>query len=284
MIPRAARKRRGNGAPQSAYRNDTLSSAYRRERAAAACEAQATSQARRELARQIAARFVRDHGCTYVIEDCDLQSWSQRWGRRMAAFTPGLLVGALEHEAAAVARIAAVTGGVARASTRMTALSQHCLCGQRVAKALHERTHACTTCQLRGDRDAVSATLAACVVLTSPGEPASAEVDYALARAILEAPPTRARMFSTLPYALNGRQDVRSESTVHSARDGWFVAGKGPTPDLVVVARRTVGTASYPTLDERGSLGCLTTPDRMRMRTNLVGSSVVYSTELRNSS
>ena len=284
LIPRGPRKRRGNGAPQAAYRSDTLSSTYRRERAAAACDAEATSLARRELARQIAARFVRDHGCAYVIEDCDLTSWSRRWGRRMAAFTPGLLVRALEDEAAAVARIAGASGGVARASTRTTALSQHCLCGQRVGKSLGERVHACGACDLRGHRDAVSATLAACVLFTSPGEPASAELDVALATALLEAPHTRARLFSTLPYALNGRQDVRSESTVHSARDGASVAEKGPTPDLVVVARRTVGTASYPTLDERGSLGCLTTPDRMRTRTNLVRSSVDYSIELRNSS
>ena len=284
MVPRGPRKCRGNRAPQAAYRDDTLSNAYRRERAAAACDTEAASQARRELARQIAARLVRDHGCTYVIEDCNLQSWSRRWGRRMAAFTPGLLVAALEHEAGAVARIAEVTGGVARASTRTTALSQHCLCGQRVIKSLSERTHACGTCDMRGDRDAVSATLAACVVMTTPGEPASTEIDRALARALLDAPETRERLFSTLPYALNGRQDVRSESTVHSARDGWSIAEKGPTPDLVVVARRIVGRASYPTLDERGGSGRRTTPERLRTRTNLFGSSVDYSTELRNSS
>ncbi len=285
MIPRGPRKRRGNGAPQSAYRDDTLSTTYRRERAAAACEAAATSQARRELARQIAARFVRDHGCSFVIEDCDLRSWSRRWGRRMAAFTPGLLATALEREAAAVARIAGRTGGVERVSTRRTALSQHCLCGQRAAKALGDRTHVCGACDLRGDRDAVSATLAACVAIAVPGEPASASLDGELACSLLDASGTRARLFSTLPYALNGRQDVRSESTVHSARDGWFVAEKGPTPDLVVVARRTVGMASYPTLDERGGrFGRHTTPDRVRMRTNLLRGPVVYSTELRNNS
>jgi hypothetical protein len=284
MIPRGPRKRRGNGAPESAYRHDTLSSAYRRERAAAACEAEAASQARRELARQIAARFVRDHGCAFVIEDCNLQSWSRRWGRRMAAFTPGLLVTALEREAAAVARIAGRTGGVERASTRMTALSQHCLCGHRTAKSLGERTHVCGACDLRGDRDAVSATLVACVALAVPGEPASASLDLALARELLDAPATRARLFATLPYALNGRQDVRSESTVHSARDGWSVSEKGPTPDLVVVARRIVGTASYPTLDERGGFGRHTTSDRIRTRTNLFRRPVEHSTELRNKS
>jgi hypothetical protein len=284
MIPRGPRKRRGNGTPESAYRHDTLSSAYRRERAAAAGEAEADSQARRDLARQIAARFVRDHGCSFVIEDCNLQSWSRRWGRQMAAFTPGLFVTALEREAAAVARVAGRTGGVERASTRMTALSQHCLCGHRATKPLAQRTHVCGACDLRGDRDAVSATLAACVAVSVPGEPASASLDLDLARVLLDVPATRARLFATLPYAFHGRQDVRSESTVHSARDGWSVTEKGPTPDLVVVARRTVGTASYPTLNERGGFCRHTTSDRIRMRTNLFRSSFVYSTELRNNS
>ena len=91
VIPKGPRKRRGN-APLPAYRHDALSGTYRRERAAAACEADAESQARRDHARQIAVRLVRDHGCTFVVEDCDLGSWAQHWGRRLAAFTPGLLV------------------------------------------------------------------------------------------------------------------------------------------------------------------------------------------------
>ena len=177
-----------------------------------------------------------------------------------------------------------MTGGVERASTRTTALSQHCLCGQRVAKSLGERTHACAACGLRGDRDAVAATLAACVDVDVRREPASARLDLSLARELLDARDTRARLFATLPYALHGRQDVPSESTVHSARDGSFVAEKGPTPDLVVVARRIVGTASYPTLDERGGLGRHTTPDRARTRTNLSSNRVDYSTQLRNCS
>ena len=269
MIPKGPRKCRANRKPQVAYRRDALSNTYRRERAADACEADAASQARRDLARQIAARFVRDHGCSFVVEDCDLRAWAPRWGKRLAAFTPGLLVTALERETAAVAHAAGIHGGVERASTRTTALSQHCLCGQRAAKALSDRTHACERCGLRGDRDAVSATLAACVQLATRGEPGSAALDGVLARELLDAPATRERLYATLPYALQGRQDVRSESTVHSARDGGFVAGKGPTRDIVVVARRIVGTASYPTLDERGDSGRRTTPERVRTRTNL---------------
>ena len=284
LIPQGPRKRRANGTPEVAYRRDALSSTYRRERATQACEAQAAAQARRELARQISARLVREHGCSFVVEDCDLRGWARRWGKRLAAFTPGLLVTALERETAAVARIAGLAGGVERISTRTTALSQHCLCGQRARKTLGERTHACERCGLRGDRDAVSATLAACVQVATPGEPGSAALDRALARELLDAPTTRARLFATLPYALCGRQDVRSESTVHSARDGYVVAEKGPTRDLVVVARRIVGTASYPTLDERAGTSRRTTSDRARTRTNLYRDWLEHSSQLRDSS
>jgi len=268
MIPRGPRKCRAGGAPQVAHRRDALSNTYRRERAAEASDARAESQARRDLARQIAARFVSDHGCSFVIEDCDLRAWAPRWGARMAAFTPGLLVRALEREASLVAQIAQRSTAVERVSTRSTALSQHCLCGQRARKTLAERTHACGRCGLRGDRDAVSATLAACVEQDTAQTPTAA-LDKRLAAELLNAPGTRQALYATLPYALCGRQDVRSESTVHSARDGWFVAEKGPTRDLVVVARRIVGRASYPTLDEHGGLGRRTTPDRAGTRTNL---------------
>jgi hypothetical protein len=285
MVPRGPRKRHPNGAPLVAYRRDSLSRTYRTERAAAACQAEATTQARRDLARQIATRLVRDHGCRFVVEDCDLRGWARLWGRRMAAFTPGTLLTALEHEAKTVAQLAGIPdGGVARASTRTTALSQHCLCGARAAKALCERTHSCTACGLRGDRDAVSATLAACVVLADRERPASAELDLALARQLLAAPHTGTRLLATLPYAGSGRQDVRSESTAHSAHDGPSVAEKVPTPDLVVVARRIAGTASYPTLDERRDHHRGTTSERARMRTSLHRDCVYDWTQLRDSS
>jgi hypothetical protein len=75
-------------------------------------------------------------------------------------------------------------GRLRRAGTRPTALSQHCVCGQRVPKTLAQRVHDCPDCGLRIDRDVVSAALAACVELTDPDYPGSARVDYALARAL----------------------------------------------------------------------------------------------------
>ncbi len=104
--------------------------------------------------------------------------WRRLWGKRIAVFSPGMLVSALHAECVA-------TGGqFYRAGTRLTALSQHCLCGQRVDKPLDQRTHDCGHCGLRSDRDIVSAALAACVELTDPDDPRTAAVDYRLAHAL----------------------------------------------------------------------------------------------------
>jgi hypothetical protein len=110
----------------------------------------------------------------------------------------------------------------------------------------------------------VAAVLASFVVFTTPGEPSSARVDYA---ATADALPTIRRALSTPALHFEGWQDALSESTGLSAREGSFLAWRMPTPDLVAVARRTVGMAPYPTLDETGLRQ--TTPDRTQMRTNM---------------
>jgi hypothetical protein len=113
-----------------------------------------------------------------TIEDSAVSPWARLWGRQIQAFSPGMLIAALAAECQA-------TGGqLQRAGTRSTALSQHCLCGQRVPKRLSQRTHCCPECGLRADRDIVSAVLAACVELADPDDPATARVDYELARAL----------------------------------------------------------------------------------------------------
>ena len=63
-------------------------------------------------------------------------------------------------------------------------MSEHCLCGQRVPKTLAQRSHDCAHCGLRGDRDIISAMLAACVELADPDDPRTARVDYRLAHAL----------------------------------------------------------------------------------------------------
>ena len=173
--PRAARS---DGVPLRAYRHDTLSAGYRRTRTDHAAEARAASQAKRVRARDIASRIVATHGNTITVEDCMISTWARLWGKRIQLFSPGMLVEALKQECAA-------TGGrLARAATRTTAMSQHCLCGQRVPKTLAQRTHDCPHCGLHGDRDIVSAALAACVELTDPDDPRTARVDYRLAHAL----------------------------------------------------------------------------------------------------
>ena len=176
--PGGSRHTRADGVPLRAYRHDKLSRSYQRTRADHTSEARAASQAKRARAREVAARIVATHGSSITVEDCTISTWARLWGKRIALFSPGMLVTALAAECAA-------TGGrLHRVATRTTALSQHCLCGARVPKTLAQRTHACPQCGLHGDRDIVSAVLAACIELTDPDDPATARVNYQLAHAL----------------------------------------------------------------------------------------------------
>jgi hypothetical protein len=173
--PRAAR---ADGVPLRAYRHDALSGGYQRTRTDHAAQARSASRAKHARAHDIAARIVASHGHTITVEDTTIATWARLWGKRIALFSPGMLVTALATECAA-------TGGrLYRASTRPTALSQHCLCGKRVAKTLGQRTHDCPYCGLRADRDVTSAMLAACVEFPDPENPRTARVDFELAHAL----------------------------------------------------------------------------------------------------
>ncbi|HEX9833193.1 MAG TPA: zinc ribbon domain-containing protein [Mycobacterium sp.] len=176
--PGGARHARADGVPLRAYRHDDLSRRYQRTRCDHAADPRAASQAKQARAAEVAARIVATHGNTITIEDTNISTWARLWGKRIALFSPGMLVTALSAECEA-------TGGqFYRAGTRTTAMSQHCLCGARVAKTLKQRTHDCPSCGLHGDRDIVSAALAACVVVTNPDDPGTASVDYRLAHAL----------------------------------------------------------------------------------------------------
>jgi hypothetical protein len=264
VVPMGPRNARADGVPLQSYRRDQLSASYRRGRAAQAADAAAAAQARRDRARQVAADLVAAHGYQLIVEDASISAWSRSWGSAVAAFSPGLLIAALDREARAVSTTGGGHGGVSRAATRTTALSQHCPCGARIAKRLADREHRCPACQLGGDRDAVAAVLASFVVFTAPGEPSSARVNYAAAA---DALPAIRRALSIPSSPFDGWQDTLPESTGLSAREGSCLVWWTPTPDAVAVARRTVGMAPYPTLDETGSRQ--TTPDRARMRTNM---------------
>ena len=261
VLPMGPRVARADGVPVQGYRRDRLSAGYRRGRAAQAADAAASAQARRDRARQVAVDLVAEHGYRLVVEDTSIAAWSRSWGRAVAAFSPGLLVTAIDREARAVAALAGGRGGVERAATRPTALSQHCPCGARVSKRLGERVHRCSVCRLEADRDAVAAVLASFVTFAETGVPGSASVDYAAAADALPA------LRRALMIPSSGWQDTLSESTGLFAREECFFTWRTPSPDAVVVARRTAGTAPHPTLDETGFRR--TTPARVRMRTSL---------------
>ncbi|MEO3783280.1 zinc ribbon domain-containing protein [Actinocorallia sp. B10E7] len=108
--------------------------------------------------------------------DGPVSAWFRLWGRACAVFTPGMLKTALAAECAAVG------GRLGRAATFSTALSQHCLCGQRTPKTLKQRVHRCPSCGLVADRDLVSAALGAFVTWTDPADPKTASVDFSSSR------------------------------------------------------------------------------------------------------
>lgn len=121
----------------------------------------------------------------------------------------------------------ATSGRLLRASTFTTALSQHCLCGRRAPKSLRQRTHDCDPveggCGLRGDRDLVSAALAAFTTLTDPDDPTTARLDHTRARA--------AQILFT-----QGLQEALTESVRPCG--AWLVALiRGPTDSEVGKAR-----------------------------------------------
>jgi transposase len=176
-----AREVDARGRPRQPYREDALSQGYRQQRAEQAQAAAGRAAARTHRARRWAAAIVAVHGPHLRIEEGSISAWFRRWGRSCLAFTPGRLISALERECAAAG------GALLRVGTASTALSQHCLCGARVAKDLGQRVHTCPDCGLTGDRDLVSAALAAFTNLDGPGDPQSARVDYDLSRRALGA-------------------------------------------------------------------------------------------------
>lgn len=271
VIPMGPRVARSDGRPAQSYRKDELSATYRRLRAAQAADAEAHAQARRDRARALAAEIVTMHGYQLVVEDTSIAAWAAAWGRALAVFSPGLLVDAIDREARAAAALAHADGGVQRASTRTTALSQHCACGARVDKRLADRVHDCPACRLRGDRDAMAAVLAAFVVIAQRGDPSSARVDYDASRDVLVGIRRVLRSSTTASIlSYDGWQDTLSESNDLSARDGSFITWSTSTHPRVLptdVARRNVGRASCSTLNELGQRR--TTSDRARVRSNM---------------
>ncbi|KAK1181889.1 transposase [Streptomyces sp. NBS 14/10] len=231
----AGPRRTTTGKPTQPYCRDQLSNSYRTLRARHAMAAAREAEAKHHRAKKTAAALVAVHGPNLTIEDCDIRTGFRLWGRACSATTPGRLITALAAECTA-------TGGrLLRASTFTTALSQHCLCGRRVPKSLRDRVHHCDPagggCGLRGDRDPVSAALAAFTTLANPHDPATARLDHARARAaqILFTP---------------GLQEALSESTAPKSAPSGRTRAAARTPETSIPgqrasARRNAGSAPW---------------------------------------
>jgi hypothetical protein len=213
-MPGGARDARSDGLPKQAFRHDHLSGSYREMRA-----------------RQIAREIIAVHGPHLTVEDCDIRAWYRLWGKRLSQTTPGMLISALEIECKAAG------GRLVRASTWSTALSQHCLCGERVSKTLRDREHKCIACGLVGKRDLVSAALAAFVDLTDADDPKTATLDS-----------TRSRHAHIIFD--QGLEEALSESTT-PCQNTPRGAGRVAVPrQRVTSAHRTAGRRDRATPDE----------------------------------
>ncbi|MEU9718834.1 transposase [Streptomyces sp. NPDC047976] len=231
-VPGGARAARVDGVPKQAFRRDRFSTGYRYLCARQAESAASSADHRSHRARLLARQIIAVHGPVLVIEDCDIRTWYRLWGKPLSQTTPGLLIAALERECQA-------TGGrLVRASTWSTALSQHCLCGKRVTKALRDREHQCSACGLAGKRDLVSAALAAFVRFTDADDPKTAYLD------------TTASRHAQITFS-EGLEEALRESTAPSQTT---VRGAGhaavPRQRRGTSAPRTAGRRSRATLDE----------------------------------
>jgi hypothetical protein len=238
--PRGPRVVNVAGVPAQAYRKDTLSATYRRLRGQATQAGEARTRARRDRARTVAAELVAVHGTDLVVEDCNLTAWARLWGRGIHAFTPGMLVTALTHETAEVAKISDGPALV-RAGTRRTAWSQHCVCGIRVTKTLADRVHTCPHCGLTGDRDLISALVGAHTVFGDRADPATARIYWSAAHHTLD--------IIGVETLSNGLQGARSESTgnrpTRQTSGGLRRPRRHPDPRRWR-ARRSAGTSRQP--------------------------------------
>lgn len=230
-VPGGPRAARTDGVPKQAYRRDRLSANYRQHRARQAEHAASAAEHRRHRARQIARQIIAAHGPVLVVEDCDIRTWYRLWGKRLSQTTPGMLISALDVECRAAG------GRLVRASTWSTALSQHCMCGERVSKTLRDREHKCIACGLAGKRDLVSAALAAFVRLTDADDLKTAYLDSNLSR------------HAQIVYG-EGLEEALRESTT-PCQNTLRGAGRVAVPrQRVTSAHRTAGKRPRATPDE----------------------------------
>jgi hypothetical protein len=212
--PGGARHANAAGVPTRAYRRDRLTNTYRAGRADHASAERGASRAKRDRARDVAARIVARHGPNLITEHVDVTTWARLWGRGVALFSPGMLLEELARECGKAG------GQMLRASVWTTALSQHCVCGRRVNKPLSQRVHDCPDCGLVADRDLMSAAMATTVTWTNPSDPGTARINETLRVALARrlAAQQEALSRSTAPSATQPRLRLRTRGGRHGSQ------------------------------------------------------------------
>ncbi|MFQ4142122.1 transposase [Chlorogloeopsis sp. ULAP02] len=124
---------------------------------------QKTAAKKREIERKQAAQRKSSHGKlvnqTLTIgkhiktEKVSVKAWQKNYGKSIGFKSPASFQSELKRKAENAG------GTVLMFSTRKTALSQTCLCGNKQKKSLSQRVHHCSVCGLKMQRDILSAYL-----------------------------------------------------------------------------------------------------------------------------
>ncbi len=124
---------------------------------------QKTASLKREIERKQAAQRKSSHGKLVnqtlklgkhiKTEKVSVKAWQKNWGKSIGFKSPSSFQSELKRKAENAG------GTVLMFSTRKTALSQTCLCGNKQKKSLSQRVHHCSACGLKMQRDILSAYL-----------------------------------------------------------------------------------------------------------------------------
>ncbi|MBI4850403.1 MAG: transposase [Acidobacteria bacterium] len=108
---------------------------------------------RKSLQGKLANKIIR-LGNIINTEKVSYKAWQKLYGKSISYQAPSAFEGTLTRKAETLG------GGTNKINTYQTALSQHCICGEREKKTLSERTHKCKKCGFIAPRDELSAYLA----------------------------------------------------------------------------------------------------------------------------
>jgi putative transposase len=111
-------------------------------------------QATRKRAHGELANEILRLGKAVKTEKLSYKAFQKMFGKSVGRRAPGMFMEKLRYKAANAG------GEVIEFSTRTTALSQRCQCGEKHKKTLNERWHDCPKCGVRAQRDLYSAFLA----------------------------------------------------------------------------------------------------------------------------